>query len=112
MNSTLSIIVMIISSFFAALGQVGLKMGSMKLKIRLSHLIQNYELLMGLAFYGVATVVGIIALKGNDLTVLYPIASLNYVWVSLLSMKFLNEKMNKYKWLGIVLIMLGVLIIV
>ena len=37
--------------------------------------------------------------------------ALVYVWVSLLSMFFLKEKMNKTKWLGVILIILGVTLI-
>jgi uncharacterized membrane protein len=48
------------------------------------------------------------ALKGGDLSVLYPFVALAYIWVSLLSVKFLGEKMNKFKWLGIALIIIGV----
>jgi len=33
------------------------------------------------------------------------------VWVSFLSIKFLNERMNSYKWVGIVLIIAGVFFI-
>lgn len=109
MNLSISIVVMVISSLFAALGQLNLKMGSSKLK--LSKIMRNYELITGIILYGVATVLGVIAMKGEELSILYPIASLNYVWVSLLSMKYLNEKMNKWKWLGITLIILGVAII-
>jgi uncharacterized membrane protein len=111
MKELISIIIMVISSLFAAVGQLSLKIGSMKLERTIRAFIQNYAFLVGVLFYGVATVLGIVALKGNELSVLYPIASLNYVWVSLLSMKYLNERMNAHKWAGIVLIIIGVIII-
>ncbi len=110
-SQLISIIIMIISSIFAALGQLNMKMGSMKLKLSLNHTLKNYALLSGFFFYGMATITGIIALRGAELTIIYPLASLNYVWVSLLSMKFLKEKMNKYKWMGIISIIIGVSII-
>ena len=62
----------------------------------------------GVALYGVGTVLFIPALRGGDLSVLYPFVSLNYIWVSLLSVRFLGEKMNRLKWLGVALIILGV----
>ena len=58
--------------------------------------------------YGISTILFIPALKGGELSVLYPFVALAYIWVSLLSVKFLGEKMNKVKWLGIALIILGV----
>jgi len=48
------------------------------------------------------------ALKGGDLSILYPFVSVTYVWVALLSVRFLGEKMNKFKWIGIAMIILGV----
>jgi len=57
------------------------------------------------------TVLFIPALRGGELSVLYPLVALVYVWVSLLSVRFLGEKMNPMKWLGIALILLGVTLI-
>lgn len=111
MNETMAIILVMISSIFAALGQLNLKIGSMKMNLKLSNIFRNYILLIGVSFYAIASIIGIIALRGGELTVLYPIASLNYVWVSLLSIKYLKEKMNLYKWTGILLIIIGVSII-
>jgi len=51
------------------------------------------------------------ALRGGDLSVLYPFVSLSYIWVMLLSIKMLGEKMTKLKWLGILLIISGVSLI-
>jgi len=111
MNENISIIIMIIASFLAALGQLELKIGSIKLKKSIKGTIKNYFLLAGIFFYILSSIISIIALRGNELSVLYPIASLNYVWVSILSMKFLKEKMNGYKWTGIILIIVGVSVI-
>ena len=44
-------------------------------------------------------------------TRLYPVISMSYVWVALFSKVFLHEEMNKYKWLGIILIVGGVILI-
>ena len=112
MNGTIVVMVMMLSSFLAALGQVSLKIGSMRLNKSIASMMKNFAFLAGVFLYGFSSILCIIALKGGELTVLYPVASLNYVWVSLLSMKYLKEKMNKYKWGGIALIMVGVILIV
>ena len=70
--------------------------------------MKNYNLFAGVALYGAGTVLFIPALKGGDLSVLYPFVALVYIWVSLLSVKFLGEKMNKFKWAGVALIIIGV----
>ena len=112
MSTTISIVLMVIASVVAAFGQLNLKLGSTNLKINLSEILKNYMLLAGFFFYGISIIISVIALRGSELTILYPLASLNYIWVSLLSVKYLKERMNKYKWLGIVLIILGVVLIV
>ena len=98
----------VLASIVAALGPIYLKRGSKKFKLNIRALIKNYELIAGIAFYAASTVLFIPALKGGELSVLYPLVSLTYIWVSFLSVKMLNEKMNKFKWLGILLIIIGV----
>lgn len=68
-----------------------------------------YYILVGLALYGIGAVLLITALKGGDLTILYPIIATGYIWVSLLSIYFFQESMNSYKWIGVFIIVLGVI---
>jgi uncharacterized membrane protein len=51
------------------------------------------------------------ALQGGELSVLYPLVSLGYVWVCLLSIRFLGERMNSVKWTGVAFIVAGVALI-
>lgn len=101
----------ILATLVGAFGPILLKKASAKSLSKISSLTTNYHLFGGVALYGLGTVLFIPALKGGDLSVLYPFVALTYIWVSLLSVKFLNEKMNKFKWLGILLIIVGVSLI-
>ncbi|MBI4140764.1 EamA family transporter [Candidatus Woesearchaeota archaeon] len=94
-----------------AFGPILLKRGSNSFGLSVRAQFRNYNLLAGIFLYGVASIIFIPALRGGELSVLYPLVSVNYVWVSLLSVRFLNEKMNKLKWLGISLIIVGVSLI-
>lgn len=98
----------ILATLVGAFGPILLKKASEKKLSKISSLIRNYHLMGGVALYAVGTVLFIPALKGGDLSVLYPFVSLVYIWVSLLSVKFLGEKMNALKWIGISLIIIGV----
>ena len=98
----------ILATFIGAFGPILLKKASAGKISSFSSLMKNYSLFGGVALYGISTVLFIPALKGGELSVLYPFVALAYIWVSLLSVKFLGEKMNKVKWLGIALIILGV----
>jgi uncharacterized membrane protein len=49
-----------------------------------------------------------LALKGRELSRLYPIIALTYVWVTVLSLFFLSEHMNFFRAIGIAFIVGGV----
>ena len=98
----------ITATLVGAFGPILLKKASSKKLSRISSLATNYHLFGGVALYAVGTLLFIPALKGGELSVLYPFVSLGYIWVSLLSVKYLKEKMNRFKWLGIALIIVGV----
>jgi len=97
----------LLATTLGSLGPLFLKKASANLTLHPKSLF-NPHLVLGLFFYAIGTILFIPALKGGDLSVLYPLVALVYVWVSLLSMKFLNEKMNTLKWVGIALILIGV----
>ena len=101
----------LIATTLGSLGPLFLKKASDKITFNLRTILNNKYLLMGVICYGIGTVLFIPALKGGDLSVLYPLVALVYVWVSLLSIKFLREKMSIMKWAGIALILLGVTLI-
>ena len=50
----------------------------------------------------------VISFRGGEVSVLYPIIATSYIWVSFLSIFFLNEIMNIFKWLGVAFIIAGI----
>jgi uncharacterized membrane protein len=101
----LALITQLIGSF----GPIYLKKASGTSNIYL--LAKNKHFWLGVFFYLTGISLFTIALSGGDLSVLYPLVATSYVWVSVLSITMLKEKMNKHKWTGITLIILGVIII-
>lgn len=71
-------------------------------------ILSNLPLFGGLACYGLSTILLVLALRYGELSVLYPIIALTYVWVTMLSVGFLGESLNIFKFLGLVFIVLGV----
>ncbi|MBI4145272.1 EamA family transporter [Candidatus Woesearchaeota archaeon] len=69
--------------------------------------IGNLQLVLGIGFYAASFVIYVFALRGADLSVIYPLVSTSYVWVSLLSVWMLKERMTAFKWAGILLIIAG-----
>ena len=106
-----AIALVVLGTIVGSGGPILLKRASVKKLSSIASLIKNYYLMGGLALYAAGTILFIPALKGGELSILYPFVSLVYVWVALLSVKFLGEKMNLYKWLGIAAIIVGVTLI-
>ena len=100
----------ILATIIASIGSLYLKKASKHFKFSFNGIF-NFEFMFGIFMYLLATLIFIAALRKGNLNVLYPITSLSYIWVSLLSIKFLKEKMNLFKFSGIFLIILGVIII-
>lgn len=93
---------------FTSAAQIFYKFGVSKLSFNFMSIITNWPIILGLALYGIGAVLLLIALRHGELSVLYPIIALSYVWVNLLAMHFFNEPINLFKWLGIAVIVLGV----
>lgn len=68
----------------------------------------NVPLVAGYALYGINTLMLVLALREGELSMLYPIIALTYVWVTLLSYALLPEKPNAFKNIGITAIVAGV----
>ncbi len=100
--------VMVLTTIIGAFGSLYLKKASSSLTKKLWQNLMNRYLYYGFGLYGFSLVLYMLALSHGELSVIYPLASLQYVFTVLISMRFLGEKMNRYKWAGICLIILGV----
>ena len=91
--------------------QLFYKYGSETLQFNLLSIITNINLIIGILLYVVGGTILILSFRGGEVSVLYPIIATSYIWVSFLSIYFLNEDMNFFKWLGIFTIMAGIVLI-
>jgi len=73
--------------------------------------ITSIPLMGGLALYGVGAAMMVLALRHGELSVLYPVISLSYVWVAILSVAIFHEHMNAFRIAGIAVIIAGVAIL-
>jgi multidrug transporter EmrE-like cation transporter len=88
----------------------------MLMKIGLGHLSHpgllgyatSLPLLGGYCLYGINTVLMVFALRDGELSILYPIIALTYVWVTILSVLFFHETLNFFKLAGIAVVVMGV----
>jgi drug/metabolite transporter (DMT)-like permease len=84
------------------------KVGANKLEPNLLAIITNYHLIFGVILYFISASLLIIALRGGELSVLYPIIALSYLWVIIVSGTILHEEITLLKWAGAIVIVLGV----
>lgn len=103
-------LLVLVASFIGSFGAVFLKSGSAKLRIGLRHFI-NPRLALGVAMYLISTIFFIVAIRDGELTVLYPLVSLGYVWTLLWSRLFFKEPFTRFKFVGLALILTGVFFI-
>ncbi len=98
-------------TLFTSTAQIFYKFGAGKLSFDLFSIITNWQVITGLCLYAIGAVLLIIALKGGELTVLYPIIATSYILVSILSNYFFGEIINLYKWTGIIAIFFGIIFV-
>jgi multidrug transporter EmrE-like cation transporter len=99
-------------TILGAAAQVLMKTGANQLAHPgLLGMIANLPLMGGYCLYGISTVLLVIALKDGELSLLYPVIALTYVWVTVLSFLIFHDHINQWKVAGIVLIMSGVAVL-
>ncbi len=69
------------------------------------------QLFAGYCLYGIFTGLLVFALRDAELSILYPVIALSYVWVTLASVLIFHETMNLPKALGVAIIVLGVAVL-
>ncbi len=100
----------VICTLLGAAGQVLIKLGAVQLGQSTSPLamITNPLLVGGYTLYGLMTALFVIALRDEELSILYPIIALTYVWVTGLSVWLFRESFNLAKAVGVATIVAGV----
>jgi drug/metabolite transporter (DMT)-like permease len=87
-------------TFLGATAQMLMKTGMQQPNPTLWNYITSVPLFVGYSLYGLGAVLFTIALRDGELSVLYPVISLTYVWVAILSVPILHENFNLYTWKG------------
>ena len=107
-----SVLLVALCTLSGAAAQIFMKLGANNIvHPTLMQLIMNVPLMTGYALYGVNMLMLTIALKNAPLSLLYPIISLTYVWVTMLSVMIFKESVNRYKVAGLAIVILGVAVL-
>lgn len=108
-----SVGITVVCTLLGAAGQVLIKLGAAQLGQSTSPvaMVTNPLLFGGYVLYGLMTALFVLALRDEELSILYPIIALTYVWVTGLSVWLFGESFNLPKALGVATIVAGVSIL-
>jgi drug/metabolite transporter (DMT)-like permease len=106
-----SVLLVFCCTLIGAAAQILMKIGMEQFRLSPVAILTNLPLIAGYGLYGLFTVGLVLALRDGELSMLYPIIALNYVWVTLLSYLLLKETPNLYKNAGILTIVIGVAVL-
>jgi drug/metabolite transporter (DMT)-like permease len=107
-----SVLLVFFCTLIGAAAQIFFKLGANSIaRPTPVQILSNPSLLLGYSLYAISTGLLVLALRKGQLSILYPIISLTYVWVTLLSMLIFKESLNPFKGLGLAIVVLGVAVL-
>lgn len=115
------LILLFIGIIIGVMAQISLKYGMHKHgKVKLSFrtfikdvfkIYLNIFVIIGMLSYFVSFLLWLIVISKLDLSYAYPIASINFALVALSSKIFFKEKVSRKRWLSILVIIMGVILV-
>ncbi len=122
MSLTSSILLILLSISIAVVGQLLLKIGINRIGIVnfgsldafkqfFTGVIKSPLVMTGLFLYVVSSAIWLIAIAVVDLSFAYPFLGFTYVMVLVLSKFILKEDVNPIRWIGTIIITIGVIVL-
>ncbi len=105
-----SMMLVFVASLIGSFGAVFLKLGAEKLRYGFRHIL-SMQAAAGVALFLLSSVFFGWGIKNGELSVLYPMVSLGYVWTLLWSRIFFKEPVTKSKFAALGLILFGIVLI-
>lgn len=114
MNIYLVIFITLIAAFIAAVSQLLYKKGMQK-ELRNVHdfiaLAKNRTVVIGGIGYVSSLIVYLYSLSQAPLSIVYPTFASTFIFVMIISAFMLKEKINKLRFIGILLVFVGITVI-
>ena len=112
-----SILLIVCCTILGAAAQILIKKGAGDLGANPSMLQAALAILLtpwlfaGYSLYGISLILLVLALRHGQLSLLYPMFAMTYVWVTVLSVVVFHESMNAFKLAGIATIVAGIAVL-
>lgn len=98
-------------SFIGSFGSVLLKAGAIRLERNWASLFLNWRLAAGAATYVVSSLFFVRGIANGELSLLYPLVAVGYIWTMFWARLFFGEPLTKIKFLALFVILAGVAMI-
>ena len=105
-----SMLLVLAASFIGSFGAVYLKIGASRLKRGFIYIF-NWPLAIGIALFVGSSVPFVMGIRHGELSVLYPMVSLGYVWTLFWSRLFFGEPITRAKLGALAMILCGIVCI-
>lgn len=106
-----SMLWVLVASFIGSFGAVFLKAGAGTLRLEWKSLLLNHRLAAGVFLFLLSSYFFVRGVRHGELTVLYPMVSLGYLWTLLWSRIFFHEPLTRNKFVGLGLILVGIVLL-
>jgi multidrug transporter EmrE-like cation transporter len=91
------------------------KIGNFELKdffsARIFELVAEKFVVIGIALYAIATLLWLVVISKEELSFAYPMLAIGYILIAIFSKVFFNENVTFVRFLGILLISIGVFLL-
>lgn len=99
------------ASLVGSVGAAFLKAGAEHIHRDIRSLFTNWRLAAGVCFFLGSSILYLKGIKKGELTVLYPMVSLGYVWTLVWSRFFFGEPWTRGKLIGVGVILFGIVLL-
>jgi multidrug transporter EmrE-like cation transporter len=115
-----AIVLVLISVLLGVSGQLFLKQGMRKignfeleyfLKTKVFDILKEKFIILGIFCYAIATLIWLVVLSKAELSFAYPMLAIGYILIAIFSKIFFGENVTFVRFLGILLISLGVFLL-
>lgn len=104
-----SMLLVLFASVVGSFGAVFLKLGAVRLTGIMSLL--NWRLALGVGLYLGSSVIYALGIRHGQLSVLFPMVAVGYIWTLLWARLFFHERFTRTKLMGLSLVLVGVLLV-
>ena len=103
-----SMVLVLVGSVIGSVGAIFLKSGAHTVNRHWTSIAFSWRLAMGVITYLLSSVLFVKGMSNGELSVLFPLVSLGYVWTLVWSRLFFHEPITKVKLAGVGLILVGI----